>query len=69
MGGAIWLDNGDGTFTRQRDNDPIAEGLSALDLYVMGMISPSEVPETFLLRDVQGRTPGTPYGHQGTGSH
>ena len=53
MGGAVWLDNGDGTFTWQEDGDPLPTGLSALDLYVMGMIPPSDVPATFLLRDVE----------------
>ena len=53
MGGAVWLDNGDGSFTRVDNSYPLATGLSALDLYVMGIIPPSEVPETFILRDVQ----------------
>ncbi len=53
MGGNIWADNGDGTFTHEGDSHPLATGLSALDLYVMGMIPSSEVPETFILRDVQ----------------
>ena len=54
QGGAVWSDNGDGTFTRQNDNwPPLAQGLSALDLYAMGMIPPDEVPDTFILRDVE----------------
>ena len=53
MGGSVWLDNGDGTFTRAIDGNPLPTGLSALDLYVMGMIPPTQVPDTFLLRDVQ----------------
>ena len=53
MGGEVWVDNGDGTFTREEDGNPLPTGLSALDLYVMGMIPPNEVPETFILRDVQ----------------
>ncbi len=54
MGGRFWVDNADGTFTREEDDrDPFPHGLSALDLYVMGMIPPSEVPDTFLLTDVQ----------------
>ena len=52
MGGNVWKDNGDGTFTRQ-DASVWPSGLSALDLYVMGMIPPTEVPDTFILRDVQ----------------
>ena len=51
MGGRIWQDNGDGTFTWQTTGFPLAEGLSDLDLYVMGMIPPEEVRPTFLLRD------------------
>ena len=56
MGGRVWVDNGDGTFTQKSDRDDTfayPKGLSALDLYVMGMIPPNEVPETFILRDVQ----------------
>ena len=52
MGGALWLDHGDGTFTWQGSGSWKAAGLSALDLYVMGMIPPEEVGPTFLLRDV-----------------
>lgn len=57
-GGSVWADNGDGTFTRQNSTGPafleFAEGLSALDLYAMGMIPPEEVPDTFLLRPAEG---------------
>ena len=53
MGGEVWVENGDGTFTRNDDGFPLPTGLSALDLYVMGMISADEVPDTFLLSDVQ----------------
>ncbi len=53
MGGAVWLDNGDGTFTQAEDGNPLPTGRSALDLYVMGMMPAAEVPDTFLLRDVQ----------------
>ena len=52
MGGALWLDHGDGTFTWQGAGSWKAAGLSALDLYVMGMIPPEEVGPAFLLRDV-----------------
>ena len=51
MGGSIWQDNGDGTFTEQDKGYPRAMGLSDLDLYAMGMIPPEEVRPTFLLRD------------------
>ena len=56
MGGRVWVDNGDGTFTQRWDRKNthlFPKSLSALDLYVMGMIPPSEVPETFILHDVQ----------------
>ena len=51
MGGGVWRDNGDGTFTEQDTGYPRAMGLSDLDLYAMGMIPPEEVRPTFLLRD------------------
>ncbi|MCY3794564.1 MAG: hypothetical protein OXG51_09345, partial [Gammaproteobacteria bacterium] len=53
MGGDVWVDNGDGTFTGTDDSYHLPKGLSALDLYVMGMIPASDVPDTFILRDVQ----------------
>lgn len=52
MGGGVWRDNGDGTFTKQDTGYPRAMGLSDLDLYIMGMIPPEDVRPTFLLRDV-----------------
>ena len=51
MGGSLWEDNGDGTFTKQYTGYLGDGGLSDLDLYVMGMIPPEEVRPTFLLRD------------------
>ena len=58
QGGHIWMDNGDGTFTRQDNNfPPLPNGLSALDLYAMGMIPPEEVPDTFILRPAGGVWP------------
>ncbi len=54
MGGRVWRDNGDGTFTRMDSHTALPTGLSALDLYAMGMIPASEVPDTFILRDVEG---------------
>ena len=56
-GGGVWMDNGDGTFTRQDDGAALARGLSALDLYAMGMIPPEEVPDTFILRVTEGTAP------------
>ena len=53
MGGNVWRDNGDGTFTEMNPYTGLPTGLSALDLYAMGMIPASEVPDTFILRDVE----------------
>ena len=53
MGGNVWVDNGDGTFTARGNSYPLATGLSALDLYVMGLIPANQVPDTFVLRDVR----------------
>lgn len=53
MGGGVWQDNSDGTFTQLDDDYYVpATGYSYLDLYLMGMISPSEVPDFFLLRNL-----------------
>jgi hypothetical protein len=54
MGGSVWQDNQDGTFTQLDDNYYVpATGHSYLDLYLMGLISPTEVPDFFILRDLQ----------------
>ena len=53
MNGDVWVDNSDGTFTGTGNSYPLASGLSALDLYAMGMVPPTEVSETFILRDVR----------------
>jgi hypothetical protein len=63
MGGGVWQDNFDGTFTQLDDNYYVpATGWSYLDLYLMGLISAQEVPDFFILRnmvsagrDTQGR--------------
>jgi hypothetical protein len=53
MGGGVWQDNYDGTFTQLDDDYYVpATGWSYLDLYLMGMISPAEVPDFFLLRNL-----------------
>ena len=53
MGGGVWQDNFDGTFTQLDDDYYVpATGWSYLDLYLMGMISPAEVPDFFLLRNL-----------------
>lgn len=54
MGGGVWQDNFDGTFTQLDDDYYVpATGWSYLDLYLMGFIAPSEVPDFFLLRNLQ----------------
>ena len=50
MAGHVWQDNGDGTFTSLTLLRGL-QGLSALDLYLMGLLAPEEVPDTFILRD------------------
>ena len=60
MGGANWKDNGDGTFTQLATGtmNP-ASGFSYLELYLMGFLPASKVPDFFVLRNQQnvGRTP------------
>jgi hypothetical protein len=53
MGGGVWQDNFDGTFTQLDDDYYVpATGWSYLDLYLMGMIAPTEVPDFFILRNL-----------------
>jgi len=53
MGGGVWQDNFDGTYTELDDDYYVpATGWSYLDLYLMGLIAPSEVPGFFLLRNL-----------------
>ena len=60
MGGAHWKDNGDGTFTQLANGtmNP-ASGFSYLELYLMGFLPASKVPDFVVLRNQQnvGRTP------------
>ena len=54
MGGGVWQDNFDGTFTQLDDNYYVpATGWSYLDLYLMGLISAQEVPDFFILRNLE----------------
>jgi hypothetical protein len=54
MGGGVWQDNFDGTYTQLDDNYYVpATGYSYLDLYLMGLISPAEVPDFFILRHLE----------------
>lgn len=53
MGGGVWQDNFDGTYTQLDDDYYVpATGWSYLDLYLMGLISAAEVPDFFILRDL-----------------
>ena len=53
MGGGVWQDNFDGTYSQLDDDYYVpATGWSYLDLYLMGFIAPSEVPDFFLLRNL-----------------
>ena len=53
MGGGVWQDNFDGTFTQLDDEYYVpATGYSYLDLYLMALISPAEVPDFFLLKNL-----------------
>jgi hypothetical protein len=53
MGGSVWQDNFDGTYTQLDDDYYVpATGWSYLDLYLMGLIAPSEVPDFFILRNL-----------------
>jgi hypothetical protein len=62
MGGGVWQDNYDGTFTQLDDDYYVpATGYSYLDLYLMGLITPSEVPDFFILRNM------TPAGRDANG--
>ena len=60
MGGGVWQDNFDGTFTQLDDDYYVpATGWSYLDLYLMGLIAPGEVPDFFILRGTWFRPGGT----------
>jgi hypothetical protein len=53
MGGGVWQDNFDGTFTQLDDDYYVpATGWSYLELYLMGLITASEVPDFFILRNL-----------------
>jgi hypothetical protein len=54
MGGSYWKDNGDGTFTQLAvDFYSPASGWSYLDLYLMGLLAPEEVPDFFILHNLE----------------
>jgi hypothetical protein len=62
MGGGVWQDNFDGTYTQLEDDYYVpATGWSYLDLYLLGLITAAEVPDFFILRDL------APVGHDANG--
>jgi hypothetical protein len=63
LGGGVWQDNFDGTYTQLRDGYFVpATGYSHLDLYLMGLISAAEVPDFFVLQNLV-RIGKDPNGH------
>jgi hypothetical protein len=56
MEGFVFYEARPGVFFRQIPAWNIASGFSALDLYVMGLIPPEEVPDTFLIAHPEERT-------------
>jgi hypothetical protein len=56
MEGFVYHEGPAGVFFRQIPAWNIASGFSALDLYVMGLIGPEEVPDTFLIAKPQLRS-------------
>ena len=53
MGGASWREDSDGTFSPTVGWWTKAGGLSWLDLYLMGLATPEEVPDMFILRNLK----------------
>ena len=53
MGGSYWRENSDGTFTPTRGWSTKGGGFSWLDLYLMGLATPDEVPDMFVLHNVK----------------
>ena len=53
MGGAYWRENSDGTFTPTVGFSTKGGGFSWLDLYLMGLAMPDEVPDMFVLRNLK----------------
>jgi len=53
LGGSVWQDNANGTFTQLRDGYFVpATTYSYLDLYLMGLVSAKDVPDFFMLRNL-----------------
>jgi hypothetical protein len=63
MGGSVWQDNFDGTYSQLDDDFYVpATGWSHLDLYLMGLAAPSEVPDFYFLKNLV-RAGTDPRGH------
>ena len=50
MGGVSWQDKGGGIFSRVKSS-VLASGFSYLDLYLMGLIPPENVPDLYILKN------------------
>lgn len=59
MGGAYWRENSDGTFTATSGWTSRGGGFSWLDLYLMGLATPDEVPDMFVLHNLRREGPCT----------
>ena len=55
--GTEWRTNPDGTFQFRRYPWWTGMGYSALDLYIMGLIPPDQVPDTFLMQGIKPVSP------------
>lgn len=53
MDGFVWHENRDGTYSKVDSRWGAPGGFSGLDLYAMGAIPESQVPDTFILRDLK----------------
>ncbi len=55
MEGNAWIDNGDGSFTTDRSAERL---FSPLDLYLLGLATPDDVPPFFVIDEPYGATRG-----------
>ena len=60
MGGEFWFENRDGTF--ESTHSGWRHGASWLDLYLMGLAAPEEVPDMLLLRNLTPVDEDRPWG-------
>ena len=65
MGGHPWRENPDGTFTPSGPPPGGELGHSWLDLYLAGLATPDEVPDTFILRNLRETGSGSRGPHTG----